>query len=168
MTPAQVVFVVGIVLAIIGLTALLVVRYLKAITIEWLPLTQLHDWQYSAPKGYDLDFLRAAIEKAQACLVLTGWSAHAIVDATSNVRVLVNRELEWRDGWGRKIAGMCDVETGKMEVGRDLSALCHELGHLLLWRIDGKRADEHDGAWDARGVDRAISAYQAWLAERQG
>lgn len=158
--------VVGIALAIVGLTVLAVVRYLKATTVEWLPLTQLHDWQYSAPAGFDLGFLRAAIEKAQECLVHTGWSAQAIVDATSNVRVLVNSEVRWVDGWGRRIAGMADVETGSVEVGRDLSALCHELGHLCLWRIDGVRDDEHGARWQARGIERAISAYLAWLQAR--
>lgn len=166
MNPWHVVMVVGIALAIVGLTVLAVVRYLKATTVEWLPLTQLHDWQYSAPAGFDLGFLRAAIEKAQECLVHTGWSAQAIVDATSNVRVLVNSEVRWVDGWGRRIAGMADVETGSVEVGRDLSALCHELGHLCLWRIDGVRDDEHGARWQARGIERAISAYLAWLQAR--
>lgn len=158
--------VVGIALAIVGLTVLAVVRYVKATTIEWLPLTQLHDWQYSAPAGFDLDFLRAAIEKAQECLVHTGWSAQAIVDATSNVRVQVMPEKQWW-AWGRTEAGEADVERGAIAVGVDLSALCHELGHLCLWRLEGVRDDGHGAKWQARGIERAVSAYLAWLSTRQ-
>lgn len=116
--------VVGIALAIVGLTVLAVVRYMNAATIKWLPLTQLHDWQYSAPAGFDLDFLRAAIEKAQECLVHTGWSAQAIVDATSNVRVQVMPEKQWW-AWGRTEAGEADVERGAIA---DRAAVARKLG----------------------------------------
>lgn len=165
MSPAHITLVVGVFMAVIGLTLLAWVRFRRATTIAWAPLSELNDMQFSAPPGFDLDLLRAAIDKAQGCLCLTEWTAAQIVDATHNVKVLVNPAKQWRRG-GELIAGQCDVETGVMEVGADLSALCHEMAHLCLWRIDGVRDDGHGAKWQARGVERAISAYLAWVQVR--
>lgn len=167
MNPAHITLVVGVALAVIGLTLLAWVRFQRATTIVWAPLSELNDMQFNAPPGFDLDFLRAAIDNAQGCLTsFTNWTPAQVVDATHNVRVLVNPAKQWRRG-GELIAGQCNVETGVMEVGADLSALCHELGHLCQWRIDGVRDDAHGTRWQARGIERAISAYLAGLARRR-
>ncbi len=165
MSPAHITLVVGIFVAVIGLTLLAWVRFQRATTIAWAPLSELNDMQFNAPPGFDLDLLRAAIDNAQGCLCLTEWTAAQIVDATHSLKVLVNPAKQWRRG-GELIAGQCDVETGVMEVGVDLSAICHEMAHLCLWRIDGVRDDGHGAKWQARGVERAISAYGAWMARR--
>lgn len=167
MSPAHITLVVGVLLAVIGLTLLAWVRFQRATTIAWVPLSELNDMQFSAPPGFDLDFLRAAIDNAQGCLTsFTNWTPAQVVEAAHDMKVLVNPARQWRRG-GLLIAGQCDVETGVMEVGADLSALCHELGHLCLWRIDGVRDDGHGARWQARGIERAVSAYESRLAASQ-
>jgi len=166
MTPAQIVVVVGLCAAVVGLVVLMVVRFVAATRIEWQQLGATRA-KYSAPPGFDPELLESALVQARLALARkTDWPGQTIDRVTADVRVLVNSELRWIDGYGRKIAGLADVETGSVEVGRDLSALCHELGHVCLWRIDGVRDDEHGARWQARGVERAVSSYLDGLSGR--
>jgi len=166
MTPAQIIFIAGLCLAIVGAVVLMVVRFALAIQIDWQPLGSTRA-KYVAPPGFDPELLESALIQARLALARkTDWPGQTIDRVTADVRVLVNPEVRWVDGWGRRIAGMADVETGSVEVGRDLSALCHELGHVCLWRIDGVRDDEHGARWQARGVERAVSSYLDGLSGR--
>lgn len=159
MTPAQVAFVVGLVLAIAGAAVLMVARFKAVTTIDWRPLG-LDQIQVSTPEGLDTDRLVAAIAKAKVCLCAV-WDAARVQAALADVKIRVELEPAWYVG-GSKVAGVADPQAGVVTVGRDLSALCHEFAHVAQWRIDRRREDGHVG-WVANGIEAATGAYLAWL-----
>lgn len=156
---AQVIFIVGLVLAIAGAAVLLVARFKAATTVDWRPLG-LDQVQVSTPPGLDTDRLVAALAKAKVCLCSV-WDAARVQAALADVKIRVEPEPAWFVG-GSKVAGVADPDAGVVTVGRDLSALCHELAHVAQWRIDRRREDAHVG-WVANGIEAATGVYLAWL-----
>jgi hypothetical protein len=49
-----------------------------------------------------------------------------------------------------------------LQVGKSLSALCHEMAHLCELVLDNEVDDEHK-TWDVDGITAAITEYQKWL-----
>jgi hypothetical protein len=89
------------------------------------------------------------------------WPAQAVMSVVKGCAVFVRAEdVSWPDGTGRMVAGQLIGHT--LEVSRNLSALAHELAHLLRRELDGRFEDEHEG-WGSRGIDAAVKEYQAWL-----
>lgn len=159
MSPGAVVFVAGLLVAIVGAIALMVVRFTVATKIDWRPLG-IDAVQVYTPPGLDTDKLIAALAKAKVCLCAV-WDPARIQAVTRDLKIYVHAEKVWIDGWGRKVAG---ISTGDaVEVGSDLSALCHELAHVLQRRLDNRVEEGHVG-WMANGIEAAVSAYLAWLA----
>lgn len=90
------------------------------------------------------------------------WPAQAVRTVAEKCAVFVRtEEVSWADGTGRMVAGQLIGHT--LEVSRNLSALAHELAHLLRRELDGRFDEEHDG-WASRGIDAAVKEYQAALS----
>lgn len=156
MSPAHVAVVVGGFAAVTALSVLAWLRFRSATTTRWRAL----DTEGAFFSG-DVDpfALRRALTAARIALARHSvFSGPEVTHATSDLKILVQPELKWYRG-GALIAGQCDVETGVVVVGRDLSALCHELGHLCRWRLHRATDDTHGPAWQAAGIERAVSAY---------
>ena len=117
---------------------------------------------FVVPVGFDVLRLGNACIQAGACLVESGrWTQGQVDSVLATLHVIVVQADSWVDpASGVRIAGYSDFS---LTVGRDLSALCHELAHLCESTID-RIVDETHSRWASDGTHAAIGRYEAWLA----
>lgn len=119
--------------------------------------------RYFAPPGFEAKRLELALALAERCLTdCTVFPRAAIAAVVARASVLVTAEESWVDAWGRRIGGFTQVSTSTVVVGPDLSALCHELAHLLEAYCFGATDDGHV-QWMERGITAADEAYRRAL-----
>lgn len=133
-------------------------KYLS-LRIVYLPLPG-GGW-YSAPSDVTAHDVQAHLDMAVQCLIeRTHWTAAQFAVVCPRVRVLVRKEVQWkRLGDGLLIAGCQEGNT--LVVGKDMAALCHELGHLMEQTID-MVVDEEHVTWLEKGIVAAQDAYYSW------
>lgn len=104
--------------------------------------------------------LSDALHMAAQCLSLV-WPAAKVAEIASGCAVWVMAaEAQWTDSYGRTIAGQ--HIRRQLFVARNLSALCHELAHVVELELNSLVDMNHEG-WAAKGIHAAIVQYQRWL-----
>lgn len=164
MTPAAAIAVACLLAAIVVAIAIAAWRLSRAIQIDWVRLEHYRHAWFSAPVGFDWTRLVPAMHRAESELAeFTTWTPEQVAFVLDDVRVLVRPDSTWIDGWGRSVGGV--QSGGAVEVGSDLSALCHELAHVCQLRINGTTDPLH-ATWGECGIWAADNAFRAWLAAR--
>jgi hypothetical protein len=88
------------------------------------------------------------------------WSHERIATLASTHHYLVVAFPTWKNLAGVTVGGELDGDV--LKVGRDLSALCHELAHACQREFDHV-IDEHHQSWPGRGITAADDAYRSAL-----
>lgn len=132
---------------------------------EWVKIPLAGGAQYQPGAHVNEKRLSEAFFKARDLLwTKTNFPASRVNAALQNTSIKVMEVDSWFDSVGRKVGGEMVVPYCPV-VGKDLSALLHELVHVVEFAHDGTTDNEHT-KWEVRGVWAADNAYRAWLAER--
>ncbi|MDO8688868.1 MAG: hypothetical protein Q7R39_02450 [Dehalococcoidia bacterium] len=109
----------------------------------------------------ELNRVRAAL--LLAVKALDGvWLPVDINASLNGIDIIVKAEDAWLDGFGRRVGGL-SLPGDTIAVGANLSALAHELAHLLERKLDHLEDAEH-ARWDIGGITKADAAYRKALA----
>lgn len=139
---------------------------LKQPKTQWTKIPLAGGAQYANEPHVDGKRLADAFFKARDLLwTKTNFPASRVNAALQNVSIKVMPFNTWKNGAGQTVGGEMTVPFCPT-VGKDLSALLHELVHVVEFSNDGATDDEH-ARWEARGVWVADNAYRAWLAEQK-
>lgn len=102
-----------------------------------------------------------ALERAVNCLQIYGpWKHEDLLRGLNGVMIQVKDAEAWTQAiGGQRVGG--ETVGDVIVVGRDLSALCHELAHLAEAMVDVPPwADNDHVGWQARGIWRADAVYR--------
>lgn len=111
--------------------------------------------------GVTVDMVKRALEMAVNCLLsYSHLPENQIHLAAQNLYLVVLPVDVIKDSYGRMVGG--ESIPGSSEVGKDLSTICHELAHVVEYRITFKANDTHTG-WEENGIFPADRAYRAQL-----
>src|SRR3990167_859821 len=118
---------------------------------RWRSLEFLCVQYYAQDASFSADFLRNAIDKARAFLILNGrWSTAQTDRALVAFNVYV-----YADDVNAGKPGLYGYEKdGVIGTNRKLTTLCHEMGHLLHERLE-KIADYNHERWMPDGFTKA-------------
>lgn len=98
------------------------------------------------------------LQYAVSSLVRFGpWPAATLFPALADLRIIVNTTVSWIDFTGRQVGGQAYYSTIAVDLG--LTSLCHEIAHVLEFRLDGKTDDLHQN-WERRGITAADNEYR--------
>ena len=127
--------------------------------IKWRPLGFLGVQYYAEDATFSADLLRNAVDKARAYLILNGrWPTGATDKALGGFNVYVFADDQYAG-----TPGISGYQSGNViGVNRKLTALCHEMGHLLHERIE-RIVDASHVRWEADGFEKAERSYSDWL-----
>ena len=151
------------VFVIVGISLWAWWRYRKA-SIPWVPL-ESHGYypgsNFFGPADVSPKHVVECLQHAESALIKhTKWTAANLAVVGPLVHVWAVPAESWTDLWGRKVAGL---QIGYMlQVGKSLSALCHEMAHLCEMVLD-KEIDDTHSTWKDDGILKAIDEYGAWL-----
>jgi hypothetical protein len=123
---------------------------------------------YAAHEGVqvDTDRLRRAFMYAGNALATSGpWGVVVTLKALNKTKIYVKETDAWVSVWDptRKVGGQTFTELGCVVIGPAMGALCHELAHLIEWRVNGKLDDDAPDAWKTNGVQKALDVYAGVL-----
>lgn len=114
--------------------------------------------------------LGLAVNQALELLVRLGpWPRETLFGRLTSVEPVLSIQKTnlWFNSAGQKVGG--ETVGNVLRVGKDLSALCHELAHLSQMVSLGitdhsfdPKTGKHPG-WDKSGLDQADQAYRSWL-----
>lgn len=136
---------------------------------------RVFDWKklktggsYLLPVGYTGRDLDTCVQAAVRCLKKHTNFPGMLYDATlPRVSVVVMSTDKWQQPLGGQWVGGETERVGAayvVKVGRDVSALCHELAHVMEYAASGE-ADYQHLAWTDKNVWAADEEYRAWLKE---
>lgn len=115
--------------------------------------------RYAVPPGFDVQRLERALDRVVDLLSVI-WPRPEVERVISGAEVVVMRDEQWVDGFGRSIGG--DSFGSHIRVGSDMGALCHEFSHAAEQQVSHVVDQLHAG-WEARGIWNADRAYRAWV-----
>ncbi len=124
----------------------------------YAPLADGFGSYYVAPGESEVtpERIADALNKAAVCLTLVWPSVRVMAIARECAVWVMAHEVEWVDSYGRRIAGQ---HIGRqLFVARDLSALAHELAHVLQLEID-RTVDMEHTSWTSKGIHAAIAEF---------
>lgn len=160
------VLVILLVVFVAATTAVMVVEARRRRVFEWRRLDS--GGVYLLPVGYSGPDVNACLESAVRCLKRhTNFPASAYDSALPHVSVVVMASEKWQQVVGGAPVGGETERTAAayvVKVGRDVSALCHELAHVLEYATGGEPDYTHAG-WTDRNIWAADEEYRAWLKE---
>lgn len=140
----------------------IVVYFSWAQSPKWLKLPEGN--RYFAPPGYPAERISQALALADTALRKhTTFPQMAITTVVSRVSILVAHDNAWVDDLERRIGGFAQPEMFSVAVGNDLSALFHELAHILEWYVHGAADDAHS-RWAERGLIAGDEAFRLKVA----
>ena len=147
----------GIVLLVILIPAVIIGVKVWMTRIQWRTVQLVSfSFKVAGPRA-DAEVAAALLHAIEAlCSV---WQLAPVYDAVARagVRVQVMAEESWLNSGGVKVGGEQDGNV--LRVGRSMSALCHELAHLLEWKLDAVRDDAHAG-WTQKAIWAADEKYR--------
>lgn len=129
--------------------------------VKWKSLEFMGVKYFAEDVGFSPDFLRQAVDKARAFLILhTRWPTAQTDKALGGFSVYVVADDMYVDA--KKHTGT--ELDGVLRVNRKLTTLCHEMAHLLHERVG--IVDYEHARWEPDGFLLAERAYDDWLANR--
>jgi hypothetical protein len=166
MTPGAWVIVSVVIALVLSGGIYLFTRWLKG-RIPWAVFaSEFPNARAYSSVGIDVPRLVACLKKAQECLTAV-WTPEQVSKVVSTIHIYVHPTEAWVDGLsGIKEAGASgggDV----IEVGLSMAALCHELAHACQGQLENVLDNAH-GTWEAKGVWKALSAYDVWFSASTG
>jgi len=131
--------VIGIVVAAIGSIVGLLLRSMKLAEIPWVPVPGLNGTLCYLPKDMEPgDLVVPFLMVAKYLNEYVGWDANEVLAVVSKAKVVVGKNDDWTDEFGRHVAG---VQSGNvLKVGHNLAGLLHETAHLYLEIVKGVQA----------------------------
>lgn len=156
--------VIVIVLTLLGAGTAIAIK-LKQPTVRWVKIPLAGGAQYADEPHIDAKRLSEAFFKARDLLwTKTNFPPSRVNAALQNVSIKVMPFNTWQNGAGQTVGGEMTVPFCPT-VGKDLSALFHELVHVVEFSHDGVTDDAH-ARWEVRGIWAADNAFRAWLQAR--
>lgn len=102
----------------------------------------------------DPQTVEAHVHASVEALVKFGpWTREQVETSIRGYLIAVRPEHAWSYN-GQMVQGQTFVFEGRVLVGMDLQALCHEFAHVVEWVVEHKQNTAHAG-WTERGINRA-------------